>query len=206
MSSGSMSIKNSEIKELIAELGSKKETQKVEAIKKVIVYMQVGKDASALFFPVMKCLELQNIEIKKLVYLYIIHYSRQRPDDAIMVIAAFVKDATNKSNPLIRALAVRTMGCLRVKNLNSYLIDPLLQALKDTDPYVKKTAVMCVPKVYELTPELIEENKIIEEVQEILNNDTNSVVVANTIISLEELSRLKGKNLVNITTKNLDKI
>jgi len=98
------------------------------------------------------------------------------------------------------------MGCLRVKNLNSYLIDPLLQALKDTDPYVKKTAVMCVPKVYELTPELIEENKIIEEVQEILNNDTNSVVVANTIISLEELSRLKGKNLVNITTKNLDKI
>ena len=181
-----MSIKNSEIKELIAELGSKKEVQKVEAIKKIIAYMQVGKDVSSLFFPVMKCLELQNIEIKKLVYLYIIQYSRQRPDDAIMVIASFVKDATNKSNPLVRALAVRTMGCLRVKNLNTYLIDPLSQALKDTDPYVKKTAVMSVPKVYELTPELVEQHKLIEEVQSILNKDTNSVVIANTILALEE--------------------
>jgi vesicle coat complex subunit len=107
---------------------------------------------------------------------------------------------------LVRALAVRTMGCLRVKGLNSYLIDPLMNALRDTDPYVKKTAVMAVPKFYELTPELIEQHKIIEEVQGILNKDTNSVVIANTVITLAELSQLRGENLVNINEKNLDKI
>jgi vesicle coat complex subunit len=37
----------------------------------------------------------------------------------------------NKASPLIRALAVRTMGCLRVKELNEYLIDPLNEALID---------------------------------------------------------------------------
>lgn len=40
-------MKNSEIKELTAELASKKEVQKVEAIKKVIAYMNVGKDVSS---------------------------------------------------------------------------------------------------------------------------------------------------------------
>jgi len=120
----SMKPKTSEIKELTQELMHKKEEKKCEAIKKIISYMTIGKDVSSLFFPVMKCLELQSLEIKKLVYLYIIHYSRQRPDDAIMIIASFVKDATDKSNPLVRALAVRTMGCLRVANLNTYLVDP----------------------------------------------------------------------------------
>ena len=93
-----MKVRNSEITELTNELMHKKEEKKAEAIKKIISYMTIGKDVSSLFFPVMKCLELQSLEIKKLVYLYIIHYSRQRPDDAIMVIAAFVKDATNKQN------------------------------------------------------------------------------------------------------------
>ena len=101
-----MKAKSSEIQELTQELMHKKEEKKAEAIKKIISYMTIGKDVSALFFPVMKCLELPSLEIKKLVYLYIIHYSRQRPDDAIMVINMFVKDATNKSNPLVRALAV----------------------------------------------------------------------------------------------------
>jgi AP-1 complex subunit beta-1 len=42
-----------------------------------------------------------------------------------MVINLFRKDVYNKANPLLRALAVRTMGCLKVQKLNEYLIDPL---------------------------------------------------------------------------------
>ena len=48
--------------------------------------MTIGKDVSALFQPVIKCLEYDDIELKKLVYLYIINYSKNKPDDAIMVI------------------------------------------------------------------------------------------------------------------------
>jgi AP-1 complex subunit beta-1 len=87
------------------------------------------------------------------VYLYIINYSRVRPDDAIMSINLFRKDATNKSNPMIRALAVRTMSSLRVPKLNEYLVEPLKVALNDEDPYVRKTAVLSVPKVFEIARE-----------------------------------------------------
>jgi len=34
----------------------------------------------------MKCLEHNDLEMKKLAYLYIINYAKHKPDDAIMVI------------------------------------------------------------------------------------------------------------------------
>ena len=86
------------------------------------------------------------------MYLYIINYSRNRPDDAIMTISSFRKDAANRTNPIIRALAVRTMSSLRVPKLNEYLVPTLKDALKDDDPYVRKTAVLSVSKAYEIAP------------------------------------------------------
>ena len=37
------------------------------------------------------------------------------------------------SNPLIRALAVRTMGCIRVDKITEYLCEPLRKCLKVQD-------------------------------------------------------------------------
>ena len=67
-----------------------------------------------------------------------------------------MQDARDKGNPFLRALAVRTMGCIRIPEVAEYLCDPLKQALKDEDSYVRKTAVMCVPKLYEISLTLIE--------------------------------------------------
>ena len=112
------SSKRGEINELHDALNSKNFEDKKIALKKVIAQMTLGKDLSALFQSVLKCLEYNDLEIKKLVYLYIINYSRNRPDDAIMTISSFRKDAANRTNPIIRALAVRTMSSLRVPKLN----------------------------------------------------------------------------------------
>jgi len=61
----------------------------------------------------------------------------------------FVRDA-NDSNPLIRALAIRTMGCIRVERITEYLLEPLTRALRDDDPYVRKTAAICVAKLHDI--------------------------------------------------------
>ncbi len=60
-------------------------------------------------------------------------------------------------NPLIRALAVRTMGCIRVDKITEYLCEPLRNCLKDQDPYVRKTAAVCVSKLYDIEPSLVED-------------------------------------------------
>ncbi len=52
---------------------------------------------------------------------------------ALLAVNTFVKDASDP-NPLIRALAVRTMGCIRVERITEYLCEPLLRCLKDDDP------------------------------------------------------------------------
>ena len=70
------------------------------------------------------------------------------PEEAIMAVNSFVRDAKDKRNSMVRAMALRTMGCLRVKSLNEYLVNPLNEALLDDDIYVKKTAVMTVYKIY----------------------------------------------------------
>ena len=41
--------------------------------------MTLGKDLSKLFQAVLKCLEFNDLEIKKCVYLYIVNYSRSKP-------------------------------------------------------------------------------------------------------------------------------
>jgi len=40
------------------------------------------------------------------------------------------------------------MGCIRIKDITTYLCDPLKEALKDEDAYVRKTGALCVPKLY----------------------------------------------------------
>ncbi len=77
--------KRGELQELDEDLNSLNFERKKEAVKKVIAHMTVGKDVSPIFQSVIKCLEHPDIELKKLVYLYIINYSRTKPDDAIMV-------------------------------------------------------------------------------------------------------------------------
>lgn len=59
------------------------------------------------------------------------------------------------SNPLIRALAVRTMGCIRVDKITEYLCEPLRKCLKDDDPYVRKTAAVCVAKLYDISSSMV---------------------------------------------------
>jgi len=45
-----------------------------------------------------------------------------------MVVNVFVRDIKNGS-PIIKALAVRTIGYLKVQKLNQYLIDPIKMSL-----------------------------------------------------------------------------
>ncbi len=84
---------------------------------------------SSLFADVVNCMQTDNLELKKLVYLYLMNYAKTQPDLAILAVNTFSKDCED-SNPLIRALAVRTMGCIRVDKITEYLCEPLRKCLK----------------------------------------------------------------------------
>lgn len=47
-----------------------------QAVRRIISGMTLGKDVSALFPLIVKNMETPNIELKKLIYLYIINYAK----------------------------------------------------------------------------------------------------------------------------------
>lgn len=98
------------------------------------------------------------------------------------------------------------MGCLRVRELNDYLIEPLIDGLKDSNSYVRKTAVMCVPKLYEITPELVEKTDALKILQKIFEDDGNPQVVANCVQALVEISNISKKKLIEVNSDNLERI
>ena len=71
-----------------------KQDKRKDAVKKVIAAMTVGKDVSSLFTDVVNCMQTENLELKKLVYLYLINYAKSQPDLAILAVNTFVKVRT----------------------------------------------------------------------------------------------------------------
>ncbi|KAF2436059.1 putative AP-1 adaptor complex subunit beta [Tothia fuscella] len=171
--------------ELRAGLVSQYAYERKEAIQKTIMSMTLGKDVSALFPDVLKNIATQDLDQKKLVYLYLMNYAKSHPDLCILAVNTFVQDSEDP-NPLVRALAIRTMGCIRVDKMVDYMEEPLRKTLRDESPYVRKTAVLCVAKLFDLSPAMCIENGFLEILQELVG-DPNPMVVANSVTALVEI-------------------
>ena len=53
--------------------------------------MTVGKDVSSLFADVLKCMQTDDLELKKLVYLYLMNYAKSQPELVILAVNTFCK-------------------------------------------------------------------------------------------------------------------
>lgn len=181
--------------ELKEELNNVSKDKVKGAVKRVIAAMMIGKDVSVVFMEMLKCMQTTDLELKKLVYLYLINYARSQPELAIMAVNSFVND-TRDPSPLVQALALRTMACIHVDKISEYLCDPLAAALKDADPYVRKTAAVCVLKLFDMNAELVEEQGYIQALLDLLA-DPNQMVVTNVVAALSEMSATKPCFTIN---------
>ncbi|KAF9936244.1 beta-adaptin [Mortierella alpina] len=195
--------KKGENAELLADLNSEYRDRRKDAVKRVIANMTVGKDVSSLFPQVVKNMQTEDLEMKKLVYLYLMNYAKSNPDLVILAVNTFVKD-TDHVNPLIRALAIRTMGCIRVDKILDHLCEPLRKCLQDDNPYVRKTATICVAKLWDLDQERALENGFVTILQDLVS-DSNPMVVSNAVTALAEMqesSVTKDVFVVNVVIMN----
>jgi AP-2 complex subunit beta-1 len=73
------------------------------------------------------------------------------------------------------------------------LLDPLRAAIKDKDPYVRKTASICVAKLYATDRKLVDHEDLVTGLRDLLA-DSNPTVVANCVAALIEISE-KSDNI-----------
>ncbi len=90
------------------------------------------------------------------------------------------------SNPLVRALALRTISYIHVKEYVEATVQPLKHLLKDSDPYVRKTAAFCVAKLYDHDKGMVESSDLIDRLNGMLR-DENPTVVSSALASLMDI-------------------
>ena len=106
-----------------------------------------GRDVSEFFPDVVKNVASQNLEIRKLVYIYLLRYAEQEPDLALLSINTFQRDLTDQ-NQLIRAMALRVMSGIRVPVISPIVLLAIKKCMTDLSAYVRKTADHAIPKCY----------------------------------------------------------
>ena len=93
------------------------------------------------------------------------------------------------------------MGYIQVEKIVDVLIDPLRHSLTDKDPYVRKTAAICVAKLYMYDKLLVETENFIDMLRDLLmdpnptvmiitvNNDDNVLILSSIFIIRSLLMR-----------------
>ncbi|KAK1327805.1 hypothetical protein QTO34_012713 [Cnephaeus nilssonii] len=84
--SQSQPLRHDDLKEM---LDSNKDSLKLEAMKRIVAMIARGKNASDLFPAVVKNVACKNIEVKKLVYVYLVRYAEEQQDLALLSISTF---------------------------------------------------------------------------------------------------------------------
>lgn len=79
------------------------------------------------------------------------------------------------------------MSYIQVPAVIASLVDPLRHSLKDNDPYVRKTAAICVAKLYMHDRKIVDREGFIGMLRDLLA-DANPTVVANAVAALTEIS------------------
>ena len=115
-----------------------------------------------------------------------------------------MKQDCNDRNPLIRALAIRTMSYIPIPVVTEALTENLRHCLKDRDAYVRKTAAICVAKLYSADPRRAEKGGFVEILRDLML-DSNATVVANAVAALTEVGDRQDGVIfrLNLTTANM---
>ncbi|KAF6256499.1 adaptin N terminal region-domain-containing protein [Scenedesmus sp. NREL 46B-D3] len=165
---------------------------KKEAFKKVINYMTLGMDMAGLFPMMTSCANLSpdDVVLKKMLYLYITHYAASTPDLALLTINQLHKDCQDQ-DPTVRGLALRSLCSLRIPNLLEYVVTPVTAGLDDRHPYVRRTAVMGVLKIWHMNPDIVEAQGLLQHVQQLLGQDGDPQVAANCLTLLLQVKGVK---------------
>uniref|UniRef100_A0A670JQR7 AP-3 complex subunit beta n=1 Tax=Podarcis muralis TaxID=64176 RepID=A0A670JQR7_PODMU len=164
-------------------LDSNKDSLKLEAMKRIVAMIARGKNASDLFPAVVKNVACKNIEVKKLVYVYLVRYAEEQQDLALLSISTFQRGLKDP-NQLIRASALRVLSSIRVPIIVPIMMLAIKEAASDMSPYVRKTAAHAIPKLYSLDSD--QKDQLIEVIEKLLSDKT-TLVAGSVVMAFEEV-------------------
>lgn len=139
------------------------------------------------FFPdVVKNVVVRAVEVKKMVYMYLVHYADATVtcrELALLSINSFQKDLA-AANQLIRALALRVMTSIRVPDIIQIQLLAVFKCASDSSPYVRRCAATAIPKIFALDPSQLPS---LTQALEKLLKDSSTMVLGSAVASFNEI-------------------
>ena len=121
-------------------------------MKFVLASLAKGKEASQFFPDVVKNVVVRNIEIKKMVYIYLVQYADYNEtcrELALLSINTFQTDMGDV-NQLFRAMSLRVLTSVRVADILAIQILATKKCSNDSSPYVRKCSATALAKLYSM--------------------------------------------------------
>lgn len=181
-------------------LDSKDISLKLDAMKTLLAMISIGRDVSNYFPDVVKNIHIDDAHVKKLVYIYLIHYSEDNNDLALLSVNTLQKELLHTS-PQIRANAIKAMSSIRIHIVVPLIILALKSTVNDVSTYVRRATASAIPKVYKCDPTQSTYDECIELITELLNN-TEPTVLGSTLYAYSQIC----PDNVNILHKHIRKI
>uniref|UniRef100_A0A7S1C6J5 Clathrin/coatomer adaptor adaptin-like N-terminal domain-containing protein n=1 Tax=Bicosoecida sp. CB-2014 TaxID=1486930 RepID=A0A7S1C6J5_9STRA len=160
--------------------------EKTDGMKYLLAQMSKGRNVAEYFPDVVKNVIMKSVELKKMVYMYLVHHADANDECrelALLAINSFQRDLADP-NQLIRSMALRVMTSIRVRDIVQLQIMAISKCATDSSPYVRKTAAHSLPKIFALAPDV--KSELTEIIAKLLR-DTAVMVVGSAVAAYWEV-------------------
>ena len=166
----------------------------LRAMKWLLASISKGRDVSDFFPLVVKLVGAASLEVRKMVYMYLVHYAdydATTRELGLLSINSFQRGMAD-AEQLIRALALRVLTSIRIPDILQIQILGVQKSLKDKSPYVRKCAANAIAK---LSPRCDRDQQeiLLEMLKDLLDEDQATMVLTSAMVTFAELcpSRLE---------------
>lgn len=174
---------------------SKPVSRVILVLKKVLANIIFNNhEISCLMKDIIPLMKIEDLEVRKLCFEFIVTYGASNPDadDAIPYLSRFHSDP----NPYLRVLALKTMSSINKKEFIDLSTNSCKKLFVDPDPEVRKSAAFAVARISQHDSAIAEKKNLVNELNDLLN-DSNSLVVANALASLNSI--IESSRNLNLT-------
>jgi hypothetical protein len=178
------------------------------ALQEVLTQLSWGVDVSRLLSPIVMSSEAHDIPCKRMVYTIMTSIARKDPDMATLITNTLLKDCAS-DNPIVRGMALRAICDVEVSDILDELPKIVALGLADSNPYVRRMAVLATIHLQKVAPASIEQKGITNRLYELLR-DRDPQIVCNSLFALSALLKNSGgvrfdMNLIHHLVNSLPK-
>lgn len=158
---------------------------KRDAMKRIIAQLCKGSDMRHFFPDVVKNIHAPSIELRKLIYLFVVYYADECPNEALLSISAFQRDLIDTSMH-VRALALRMLCSLRIPAIHPVVLMAVKKCSNDIAPVVRKTAAIGLMQMHDVAKREMDSESVFALLASLLA-DRNADVVGAAVMAFSSL-------------------